>query len=80
MLKLLQPVPQQKRIASAATVSTNADAVSSLNSTVTDLKTTNVGLAQTISDTKKQITDELESPLAIHYKGVTDHTGCLLRG
>jgi hypothetical protein len=55
----------------SATVSTNSDAVSSLNSTVTDLKTTNVGLAQTISDTKKTIADELESPLAIHYKGVT---------
>jgi hypothetical protein len=52
-------------------VSTNADAVSSLSSSVTDLKSTTVGMAQTISDAKKTITDQLESPLALHYKGVT---------
>ncbi|NYF90047.1 hypothetical protein RBB79_10770 [Tunturiibacter empetritectus] len=54
----------------SSNLSANTEAVSNLNSTVTDLKTTNVGLAQTISDTKKTISDELESPLAIHYKGV----------
>ncbi len=52
-------------------LSANTDAVSSLNSTVTDLKSTNVGLAQTISDTKKSITDAIENPLALRYKGVT---------
>jgi hypothetical protein len=51
-------------------VSTNADAVSTLSSSVTDLKSTTVGMAQTISDTKKTITDQLESPLTLHYKGV----------
>jgi hypothetical protein len=55
----------------STSLSANTDAVSSLNSTVTDLKTTNVGLAQTISDTKKSITDAMENPLAIRYKGVT---------
>jgi hypothetical protein len=45
--------------------------VTQLNSTVTDLKTTNAGLAQTISDTKKDITDKLDSPASIRYKGVT---------
>ena len=54
----------------SASVSANAETVSSLNSSVTDLKTTSVGLAQTISDTKKSITDQLESPLALRYKGV----------
>ena len=54
----------------SSNLSANTEAVSNLNSTVTDLKSTNVGLAQTISDTKKTISDELESPLAIHYKGV----------
>jgi hypothetical protein len=54
-----------------SSLSANTDAVSTLNSTVTDLKTTNVGLAQTISDTKKSITDQLENPLALRYKGVT---------
>jgi hypothetical protein len=55
----------------STSVQENKDAVTQLNSTVTDLKTTNVGLAQTISDTKKDITDKLESPLALHYKGIT---------
>jgi hypothetical protein len=54
----------------SSSVSANAEAVSTLNSTVTDLKSTNVGLAQTISDTKKDINAAIESPLAIHYKGI----------
>ena len=55
----------------SSSVSANAETVSTLNNTVTDLKSTNVGLAQTISDTKKSITDQLDSPLAIRYKGLT---------
>jgi hypothetical protein len=55
----------------SSSLSANTDAVSTLNNTVTDLKTTNVGLAQTISDTKKSITDAIDNPLALRYKGVT---------
>jgi len=55
----------------SSSVSANAETVNTLNSTVTDLKTTNVGLAQTISDTKKSITDAMESPTALRYKGIT---------
>ncbi|NYF80518.1 hypothetical protein [Granulicella arctica] len=55
----------------SSSVQANADAVSTLNSTVNDLKASNSGLAQTISDTKKDLTEKIESPLAIHYKGVT---------
>ncbi|MDQ2832483.1 MAG: hypothetical protein M3Y50_01840 [Acidobacteriota bacterium] len=55
----------------SSSVSSNSDAVSTLNSTVTDLKSTTVGMAQTISDTKKTILDAVESPMALHYKGVT---------
>jgi hypothetical protein len=51
-------------------LSANTDAVSALSSSVTDLKSTNVGLQQTITETKKTITDQLESPLTMHYKGV----------
>jgi hypothetical protein len=54
----------------STSLSANTEAVASLNSTVTDIKTTNVGIAQTVSDTKKAITDAIESPLALHYKGV----------
>jgi hypothetical protein len=55
----------------SSSVSANAEAVSTLNNTVTDLKSTSVGLAQTISDTKKDINAAIESPLAIHYKGLS---------
>jgi hypothetical protein len=54
-----------------STVQANTEAVSTLSSSVTDLKTTSTGIAQTISDTKKDLMDKLDSPLAIHYKGVT---------
>src|ERR1700733_4076368 len=49
----------------STSLSANTEAVSTLNNTVTDLKTTNVGLAQTISDTKKSITDAIDSPMAL---------------
>ncbi len=52
-------------------VQANADAVASLQGTVTDLKNSNTGLALTISDTKKDLTEKIESPTALHYKGVT---------
>jgi hypothetical protein len=54
----------------STSLSANTEAVSTLNSSVTDLKTTNVGIAQTLSDTKKSITDAIESPLSIRYKGI----------
>ena len=71
----VQRQPQQprqpKQIALSSSLSTNTEAVATLNSTVTDIKTTNVGLAQTLSDTKKSITDQLDNPLALRYKGIT---------
>ena len=58
-----------------ATVQANADAVASLQGTVTDLKNSNTGLALTISDTKKDLTEKLESPTALHYKGILIQPG-----
>jgi hypothetical protein len=55
----------------SSSVASNTDAVNTLNGTVTDLKNNNIGLAQTLSDTKKDLTAQLESPTAIHYKGLT---------
>jgi hypothetical protein len=54
----------------STSLSSNTEAVATLNNTVTDIKSTNVGLAQTISDTKKSISDQLDNPLALRYKGV----------
>jgi hypothetical protein len=48
-----------------------ADSVTSLKSTVTDLQSTNANLAATISTTKTELNDKIDSPSALHYKGVT---------
>jgi len=61
-----------------ATVQANADAVASLQGTVPDLKNSNTGLALTISDTKKDLTEKIESPTEIHYKGVSIKPGGFL--
>ena len=53
-----------------ATVQANSDAVQKLQSNVSDLQTTNAGLANTIIANKAELTEKIDSPLAIHYKGV----------
>ena len=55
----------------ASSSSQNAQAVSSLQSTVNDIKLNNTNLAMTVQEEQKKVTDMIESPLAIHYKGVT---------
>ena len=55
----------------STSVQANTEAVTALSSTVADLKASNVGIAQTISDTKKDLTEKIESPTTMHYKGVT---------
>jgi hypothetical protein len=55
----------------SSSVASNTDAVNTLKGTVTDLKNNNIGLAQTLSDTKKDLTAAIESPTVMHYKGVT---------
>jgi FKBP-type peptidyl-prolyl cis-trans isomerase len=69
---------QSQAAAAAAQAQAASDAAqaqsSSLNavqSDVKDLKTANVGLATTISDTKKDINDKIDSPSALRYKGIT---------
>lgn len=54
----------------SSSVQANADAVNTLNSTVTDLKAKNVDLAKTVINTKKDLTKQIEEPMAIHYRGV----------
>ena len=54
-----------------ATVQAQSADVTALKSNVADLQTTNAGLATTISANKVEITDKIESPAALHYKGVT---------
>lgn len=54
-----------------AAIQSNHEEMQTLSSSVSDLKVANVGLAQTISDTKRDITQAIESPTTLHYKGVT---------
>lgn len=49
----------------------NSGSVQTLSSDVSDLKLANTGLATTISDTKRDLNEKIESPTTIHYKGVT---------
>ncbi len=49
----------------------NSTSVQTLSSDVSDLKLANSGLAQSISDTKRDLNEKIESPTTIHYKGVT---------
>jgi hypothetical protein len=52
-------------------IQANKEQVDTLNQTVGDLKIANVGLAQTISTNKQELSEAIESPTTIHYKGVT---------
>jgi hypothetical protein len=55
----------------STSLSSNTEAVATLKTNVTDLQSTSVGIAQTVSDAKKAISDQLDNPLAVRYKGVT---------
>jgi len=57
--------------ASSATVDATAADVKTLKSTVSDLQTTNSGLAATVSANKVELTEKIESPSTLHYKGIT---------
>jgi hypothetical protein len=52
-------------------IQSNHEEMQTLSSSVSDLKVANSGLAQTISDTKKDLTAAVESPTTLHYKGMT---------
>ncbi len=55
----------------AAAAQAQADSVTGLKTTVTDLQNSNAGLATTISATKTELNEKIDSPTALHYKGIT---------
>jgi hypothetical protein len=62
----------QAKADSAATAATQqADAVTALKSDVNDLKQNASTTALTLQETQKNVKDAIESPAAIHYKGIT---------
>ena len=60
----------QAQSATAAAQS-QAEVLAGIKNSVSDMQTVNVGLATTISATKVELSDRIDSPSAIHYKGVT---------
>ncbi len=65
-----QTAAQAAEAASSSSSSTAA-AVSDLKTAVAAQADTNANLVQAISDTKSQLSEQIQSPVAIHYKGVT---------
>lgn len=78
--QLQQKIDQNQSAAAAAaakadtanaTASQQADSVNALRSDVADLKQNASTTALTLQETQKNIKDAIESPAAIHYKGIT---------
>ena len=67
-----------KADAAQAQASQQQQTVSELKSDVTDLKTNMASTAMTLQETQKTVKDDLESPLALHYKGITITPGGFL--
>ncbi len=62
----------------AATASQQQQAVGAIQSDVSDLKQNSVSAALSLQETQKNVRDAMESPLALHYKGVTITPGGFL--
>src|SRR6202166_4245931 len=69
---------QSKADTAVAPSAEQQQTVVGLKSDVTDLKTTATNNAMTLQETQKSIKDAFESPLAIHYKGITITPGGFL--
>ena len=77
----LQNAASQARSSADSAVSTSsqsAQAVSALQSTVADIKLNTTNMAATMQEEQKHVGEMIESPLAIHYKGVTITPGGFL--
>lgn len=71
---------QAKADAAAAQTAQQGQTVTTLQTDVTDLKSNATNTALSLQETQKNLRDQLESPLAIHYKGITITPGGFLAG
>ncbi len=69
---------QAKADAAASQTADQGQAVTALKSDVTDLKTNATNAALSLQETQKTMRDQFESPLAIHFKGITITPGGFL--
>src|SRR5580704_1399792 len=67
-----------KADAAQATAAQQLQTVTALSSDVTDLKANLNSTAMTLQDTQKTVQTAIESPLALHYKGITITPGGFL--
>ena len=70
----LQSAASQARSSAESAVSSSsrsAQTVNALESTVADIKLNTTNMAATMQEEQKHVRDMMESPLAIHYKGIT---------
>ncbi len=71
---------QTKADTAVAQTTEQQQTVTALKSDVVDLKTTATNNAMTLQETQKTLKDAIESPMAIHYKGVTITPGGFVAG
>jgi hypothetical protein len=69
---------QSKADQAAAQASQQQEAVTALKSDVADIKQNSTNTALSLQETQKNIADSLESPLALHFKGITITPGGFL--
>ena len=69
---------QAKADDAASQTADQGQAVTALKSDVTDLRTNATNAALTLQETQKTMRDQFESPLAIHFKGITITPGGFL--
>jgi len=62
---------QQAANAQQAAIGENSQAVASLQGSVTDLKTNTQSIVTTLQDNQAQVKKQIETPDAIHFKGIT---------
>jgi hypothetical protein len=70
----------QQDAQAAAAKSVPTDQFDAVKKDVADLKDNSSGVALTLQETQKKIKEATESPLAIHYKGITITPGGFLAG
>lgn len=71
---------QAKADTAVAQTTEQGQTVMALKSDVTDLKTSATNSALTLQETQKSLKDAIESPMAIHYKGITLTPGGFVAG
>ena len=64
--------------AASSSSSQNATQIETLNATVSDLKVADAGLQQTVITNQQDVQKQIESPTAIHYKGILIQPGGFL--